>query len=1054
MKKTSVYLFPALTLLLALAALFALVGCDVAGTEDPTGELVDYENAYKWVYDQEFTKEYDDYMKVDGVLDEEVWGNEARNWLTFTQDGCTLSYTTYFTEKGLYIAAIAEDDDIYWNGRMNFNNGSSRAFNSAFFFAVAQTDADILQMQTRFRFAFDTKNKGSYEMTPFAAKATADADVESGDATKMWGELFVTWEDLLVDVDEETGMPDEIAIIPYYRHIVNVEDVTSNKWLSPLFSDMAVTQCYPTWDANGYTAAAPADSVWGNAANGHSASHGWELSQGADGVVTSNQGYYQSIFFKDAYSTSYKFSVDMKIIRGYKKLNSRTDSGDGIFRGGICAMTEQNDLVSTVIVGEEMSGGFAKLYRLRYSPWSWTSFATTTVEDYDWEASDHTVRLEVIKDKENFYYFIEGQFLGYSQESALAGAACPGAFTMSSEATFSNPEYIDYADDPDGLRAALEEYVYLIDASVAVPNGSISVSAPAVDKTAADRTVSITLNPSNGSVLSAFTVNGTDMMDYVKENIDRGVLKLSVDASTRIEVAYTQFSRRYVSDTITLRGEAFLTDGVSRASGAAVRIRDIANPLFDYTLTANAQGKFQIIFLKPRDTAYEIDGVSYMAGSTWQVTVVPPDGYAPISTTVTADSIGEDGILLLPAFVAGPQLKPMGGTSSGSTYNDDGTFTISENKSAVTAGRQFTNGDIQGKNWTAKVEIDASALTTWNTYGFVMKFEDGTCRIIGASQRGSEAALRFVAWRDVYWIGELPHVKSTALTEVWNTYQTKDTLSLTLKYANGTFTLYMNDVSYGTVRITNAGISDPSKIVEVGFGATLNDTLPQGMTFSNWSYTVDGDDTYVPSDLGLPDGLTPNHTYQADMFGYIKKTDSVTMLVTSPQSIAAKIDASVGALGTKWLAEVDIATAEMVNWHTYGVAIIFSNGDYLVVGPSLRGGADLLGVCAISYLSWKGDVTPVSTEVRDAIRASWQSAATLNVKVAYDAGTYSVYLNDTLYGTFTAADFDFGSAGDPVAVGFGARLDDDITKGMTFSGWNWCVDGSDAYAAEKEKLGF
>lgn len=1047
--KKKTYLSLALTLLLALAALLALVGCDTQ-TTDPAGSLVDYDNDYEWTYDLEFTKEHDDYMKIDGVLDEDVWKDTDRKWLTSTEEGVSLSYTTYFTEKGLYIAAIAEDPDLYWNGRMNFNLSSGRAYNSAFYFSIAETDGDIMQIGSRFSFAFDAKNKASYEMTQFAAKATTDGDIDAGTATKMWGEFFVTWEDLHVTPDAETGIPADIGIIPYYRHVVDVEDDTANQWISPFFTDRARAQCYCRWDKDGYTAAAPEGSYWGNAANGLAHSPGWDVSQGAEGIVSTVQGYNQVIFMQGVSSDSYKFSVDMTVVRGYEALNSYSGSGDGIFRAGVCAMTNRSDLTAVMLNGSGIQGGVATTYCLSVSPWSYWSFATETIADYDWEGSGHTVTWDVIKKGADFYYFLEGQYLGTMTVDALSGDVCPGVITLGSEAIFSNPTFIDYSDDEETLRAELEQYVYLIDIPTSFTNGSMTVSASSVDKRTEDPTVQITIKPNNGSVLTTFYVNGEDMMDYVKEHIDGGVLTLPIDSTTSIAAGFTQFSKRY--DTVTIRGEAYLANGTSRAPGATVHVYDVNNTLFDYMLTTNSQGRFEISFLMPSETPYEINGATYTAGSSWRVTVLYPNGYGPTTYTATADEIGDDGILLLPNIVAGAQLPAIGNQPTSDGYNEDGTYGISS-KNIVDAGRQITASDIQGKNWTLSVDLKTSDFSTWNTFGLMLKFEDDTYCCIGASQRGSVAGLRVVTWNKGKWVAEMGHTASAALTEVFNTYHEKEYLNFKISYANGNFTVWLNDVFYGTSSATLFGIKDPSLITEAGFGVRLDDNLPQGMTFANWSYTVDGDDTFEATDSGLASGLTPNHSYQDTYFSYDKDDETVSVRVPSPQSIACKIDASVGALGTKWIASVDIATAEFHVWHTYGVAICFSNGDYLVIGASQRGSAEDLRVCAISYMRYQGDVTRIDSTDLAAVRSGYLTGSTLHITVAYDGARYSVYLNDVLYGTFTASDFGFGSAGDPVAVGFGARLDDDITTGMTFSNWSWCVEGAAEYTAEKEKLG-
>lgn len=56
---------------------------------------------YEWNYNKPFFAEADDFMSVDGVLDEEKW--QGQNKMEHTSDGITFTATTVFTEKGLYL---------------------------------------------------------------------------------------------------------------------------------------------------------------------------------------------------------------------------------------------------------------------------------------------------------------------------------------------------------------------------------------------------------------------------------------------------------------------------------------------------------------------------------------------------------------------------------------------------------------------------------------------------------------------------------------------------------------------------------------------------------------------------------------------------------------------------------------------------------------------------------------------------------------------------------------------------------------------------------------
>ena len=88
------------------------------------------------------------------------------------------------------------------------------------------------------------------------------------------------------------------------------------------------------------------------------------------------------------------------------------------------------------------------------------------------------------------------------------------------------------------------------------------------------------------------------------------------------------------------------------------------------------------------------------------------------------------------------------------------------------------------------------------------------------------------------------------------------------------------------------------------------------------------------------------------------------------------------------------------------------------------------------------------------VRNTYLSQENLNVKVTYYGEQYYVYFNDVLYRVFSADEIGVSDYGVPVAVGFGFRLDDSLPKSLTFSDWDYCVEGDERYEEVKNALGF
>ena len=158
--------------------------------------------------------------------------------------------------------------------------------------------------------------------------------------------------------------------------------------------------------------------------------------------------------------------------------------------------------------------------------------------------------------------------------------------------------------------------------------------------------------------------------------------------------------------------------------------------------------------------------------------------------------------------------------------------------------------------------------------------------------------------------------------------------------------------------------------------------------------------------------------------------------------------------GKSWIAEVNVKTDTISQWNTYGIAIKYGDGNYLILGASKRGSDSLLKVAARVGDTWIGDFEDSNNaEAITAVRGEYLSKPYLNVKVLYQGGNYSVYLNDVLFAKLSAKTLGVDTYGTPVSVGFGYRLDSSLPQTATFSDWGYCIEGDARYAEIKKGLG-
>ena len=1075
--------------------------------------LVDYKSDYHWVYDPEFTDECDDFMSIDGKLDEDVWTSEKRSWMSFTEAGTTLRYTTFFTAKGLYIAAHVQDTEIIWSGRFNYAYYTGdRALNSAFMFFVAGPDETNLQIFSQYTFAMDTKNCCSYEVTHFTGKAVANGDVENGEATEMTAELFITWDALNIEVNPATGMPDKVCIIPRYRHIGDVTDPKQNYWIEPLYSDRYSLYSYATFNQNGYLSGEVTgadNAIWGNSPVGTSHSYGWDLSNVAEGVVQSTAPGSQAIFLSnpDAYSDRYIFSVSMRMDSSIKG----TTGSNGFLRAGICNSTNSKDLVAVYLDAVSLENGIAKASRLCTDPWTQKDdYASCNLAGYDYNASNQTVRLTVMKDGGHFYYLVEDKLLAVTYESAMSGKTFPGVYTLSTQATFFDPQFTDYSENLEEFNDILEKYVYRVTVPSNTKGGSISINTVGVDNTLTKPTVAVSFVPNNGYILSGFTVNGQstingmDSLSFIAQNIQGNTIELPLSSSVVLDVKYSKIDE--LAETVTIRGEVKSVDGTHNLPGASVLIRDKTNPLFFAVGKTSTQGRFEFEFMMPKEGGYQIDGQLLSPGGSYEITVAPGPNSTSIIAGASLADMDDDGYILV-EMQAKLQMEFVylvsNSEKSPAILDDDGSLTITALKEPASFISLVEGISTKNHNtWIASADIYLNQATDgscymdkWNTYGFGLKFGANEYLTIGASIRGAEG-LKLAYMNGGDWGGQLnPNADATAVEHVRATYTESDRLNIKLWYKDGSYAIYLNNVLFGTYTAEKLGFEELGEPIQVGYGCRLDDSLPKAAAFGGISIGLEGSDEYnavigctnrghiwdhgtvvkqpsctevgkkmytctkckaTSTEIIKQSHIDGNGDIKCDSCGtFLMKSvylasnaekspfefnddSSLSITATEYTSFISLYDGDSLSNQTDWIVSTDIflnksyAGYYLDTWNTYGIGLRYGGNTYLTIGASIRGTKGL----KLAYLKngdWGGQLeSNADATAVQLLRATYPKSDRLNIKLWYTNGSYAIYLNNVLYGTYTAEQLGVAKLGEPVQVGYGCRLDDSLPKTATF----------------------
>ena len=612
-------------ILTVLSALLLVCASLFAACNEPNSEIVDRVENYGWSYEREFVDEHDADMTIDGVLNEARW--QGKNYLTFTEKGITMSYTATFTRYGVYVGATMTGDKMVFRGRYNFAGfWQSTTTNSAFGFKIQGANVVEEHATTVFNFFVDSKNAASRNQTHFEAKATTNGTPSQtkseSTATAMTAELFVSWDALNIEIEEDKDYPDYVRIYPAYRYVESYQSA-NNRWLYPLFAEYGETRLLhrSRFNVNGYINVDKAGVTLGDAANGICKSDGWDLSALASnptsGTVVSDTYHGQAIFYKGFQSQYYEYSTTVKITDVSWGLNGHA---------GVCDMIDSELFNAFYIDGTSVYNGTTKLkyHTLNFfrdgktqSNWHDTNEGVFTVPtEVDPTAG---IDIKVIRYNDTFYYFIYDALVLTKKIDKFSGkATCPGLYTLSRKAEFSNYGTAqDYTSNKSALSAKIAASAYTVTTSVS-GTGTLESDLNALKKRngVCIDDLPLTINAGNGYVLYDFSLTGVNLggktaYRYFLDNCDEGSLVIpaaDITGNVSASATFKTFSQSGIPNASvkTVTGTIKYPDG-NNATAIKVSVYNQNASLCYSTTTSNA-GVYQ--FKLPISGNYTINGNS------------------------------------------------------------------------------------------------------------------------------------------------------------------------------------------------------------------------------------------------------------------------------------------------------------------------------------------------------------------------------------------------------------------------------------------------------------
>lgn len=193
----------------------------------------------KYSYVDENTAVYDDFMNIDGVLDEEEWTEfiSAGKGKTFTHNntGISLTINTLMTDKGLYIGLDSNDNDVY------YSEDRAVKYNTGVELFVAGNGTTVFKneniVQIRYnvggpgeRYRGDSAKLYPYTSEYFPARMAGSVKngvMNSSDTDGWQGEIFLPWSSIGVTED---NMKNQAAVLACIYHCESATATSSPEW--------------------------------------------------------------------------------------------------------------------------------------------------------------------------------------------------------------------------------------------------------------------------------------------------------------------------------------------------------------------------------------------------------------------------------------------------------------------------------------------------------------------------------------------------------------------------------------------------------------------------------------------------------------------------------------------------------------------------------------------------------------------------------------------------------------------------------------------------------
>lgn len=611
-------------LLLSLMFVIPIVSC---ATSNNSESLEDYD----YIYNPTFEDEYDDFITLDGHLDEKEWENQNR--LYYSERGIDFEYTTIFTTKGLFVGCKAYDKEITYYGRYDMKN------NSGFTIRITRPDLSILQQSEIMRLEVDAYDRRSFNQDRFAANTYVEGIIDSNNTVYMSTEMFVSWKELgFKNVKTEEDIPSVVKILPCYRYVQLLDGETRVlKNLVPTFSEADFLRTYYPFNKDGYGIKDIKNCALGNAKNGNARTIGWDLTQYDSGKVTSTERDSQAIYFKDVMGKN--FVVESEIT-----LNNALGTSNNPRFGLIVHGTEFQDFRSLTLKGNINNQNYWDVGTLRINALTYRPNRRYNEVDGIFQelnsslifGTNNLIKIKLVKCDKTLLFFVEDKLVYSETHEWMSDEFCPGLYTIDCSATFTN-YFAKEISDKDLDKFFNLYSVSRIDIPTSFRGGNISSNLSAINK---GDEFEITVKPNIGYYLTSLKINDEDFyQSYCDDSFFGKFIVKDYPTKENVEIDATFSKVERDSSKMAYGSLISSTDKKSGVPSATINITSSFNWLYFIDKTSSS-GAYLFDYLPAKGTKLAvINGKECIADGYYDVSF-ETNGYQTLKVKYYVDENG------------------------------------------------------------------------------------------------------------------------------------------------------------------------------------------------------------------------------------------------------------------------------------------------------------------------------------------------------------------------------------------------------------------------------